>query len=49
MEIKCPHCGSINEIDKEYWPKDCSTSEQWICGGCEDLFAFGVTCEIEIR
>ena len=49
MKLECPHCGSVNEIPKEDWPDDCSTTEQRECLACEETFGFGVTCEIEVR
>ena len=49
MELKCPKCGTENEIPKEDWPKDCSTSECHECWHCGEDFYFGVTAEIEIR
>jgi len=49
MKLECPNCGAENEIPKEDWPTDCSTTEEHICYVCENPIRYGVHCTIELR
>jgi len=49
MEIECPKCETINEVDGDDLPDRACDSEEFECRSCEHTFDIGWFAEVEIR
>ncbi len=49
MAIKCPKCGSVNEIEKEDLPAYSIDTGDYCCQFCEHVFGVGWKAQPEIR
>ena len=49
MEIECPKCGDLQELDCEDLPADACDSVEYECQCCEHEFMIGWFAEVEIR
>jgi hypothetical protein len=49
MEIDCPNCGKVCEVDREDLPEWACDSTNFECSCCEHVFKIGWYAEIELR
>jgi len=49
MEIECPHCGTLCQIDGEDLPSDACDNEEYECNHCGHVFEIGWHAEVELR
>ena len=49
MEIECPKCDELQELDHDDLPDNACDDAEYECAHCEHEFVIGWTAEAEIR
>lgn len=49
MEIKCPECEKLNDVEGEDLPSKACDDTDFECKHCEHVFLIGWYAEVELR